>query len=84
MSIDGHRKKSDHINSGFYHIAKDLNLPIILVSVCYKKKKHSMKLLDPIPATKKDMIDIMKEFYKDVKGKYPSQESTLIFKNMKD
>ena len=83
MSPDGTKTKRDFINSGWYHIAKDLKLPVILGYLCFETKTFGYHVVDPAPEDENEMIAILKDFYKDKKGKFPEQESVYRFRKAK-
>ena len=68
---EGTRKKVVEWRTGFYYIAKEANVPIIMFTLDFENKQN--KVSEPFYPT--DDIDadfaFMKAFYKDVKGKVP-------------
>ena len=71
MSPEGTRKKVDRLKSGFYHIAKKANIPIVMVGLDYGKKM--VEFSDPFHTTDDQPGDFRKivDFFKRMKGKYP-------------
>ncbi|NNK27754.1 MAG: acyltransferase, partial [Flavobacteriaceae bacterium] len=71
LAPEGTRKKVDKWRTGFYYIAKEANVPIIMFTLDFKNKEN--KISEPFYPT--DDIDadlkFMKEFYKGVVGKVP-------------
>lgn len=80
MTPPGTRSKTDRWKSGFYHICYKAQIPILLGYADYAKKKagtgHSFI---PSGDIKKDM-DIIRDFYKDIRGGNPEQESVIILR----
>lgn len=71
MSPEGTRKKVDKWRTGFYYIAKEANVPIIMFTLDFENKQN--KISEPFYPTdniEKD-FEFMHNFYKDVKGKIP-------------
>lgn len=71
MSPEGTRKKVDKWRTGFYYIAKEANVPIIMFTLDFENKQN--KISEPFYPTdniEKD-FEFMHAFYKDVKGKIP-------------
>ena len=68
---EGTRKKVDKLKTGFYTIARDTNIKICLVSFDFSKKIVTFDIPHNAPDTLEEEFQIMKEFYKDTKGKHP-------------
>ncbi|MCP4141143.1 MAG: glycerol acyltransferase [Chloroflexi bacterium] len=77
LSPEGTRKYVDHWKTGFYHIAKGAKVSVAMAFLDYSKKVcgiggHFM----PTENLKADM-QILKEFYKDVVGKFPENQGIV-------
>ena len=73
LSPEGTRKKVEKWKTGFYHIAKQARVPIVMVAFDYGKKE--IKFSSPLIPSE-NMDDDFKRyqsFFKGVKGKYPEQ-----------
>lgn len=71
LAPEGTRKKVSALKTGFYHIAKKAEVPIVLVAFDFGKKE--IKIAEPFHPTEdiqKDFRDI-RAFFKDVKGRVP-------------
>ena len=71
LSPEGTRKRVDTWKTGFYHIAKGANVPIVMMTFDFGNKQ--VKISEPYYLTndmEKDM-NFMYDFYRDVKGKVP-------------
>ena len=68
---EGTRKKVDWLRTGFYHIARKANVPIVLVAFDFEHKEF--RFAPPFFTTGNGAEDIKKIllFFKDVKGKIP-------------
>ena len=82
MSCDGSRYKRQFISSGFYHLAKELNLPICLVHLCYRTKTFGWKVIDTATLTKDEVIRSMREYYADIQPKIPHRASEIQFREI--
>lgn len=73
LSPEGTRKKSERWRTGFYYIAEEAKVPLVLVAFDYGKK-HT-KFSEPFYTTgdiEKDLPKIQ-SFYEGVQGKFPEQ-----------
>ncbi|MDN4164069.1 lysophospholipid acyltransferase family protein [Cytophagales bacterium LB-30] len=71
LAPEGTRSKVSQIKTGFYHIARKAEIPIILVGFDYAKKQIIVR--DPFyPSVdaEADMVEIL-NFFKGISGKYP-------------
>ena len=71
LAPEGTRKKVTELKSGFYHIAKNAKVPIVLVAFDFGKKE--VKFSEPFHPSenmKEDFVRI-KDFFKGVLGKVP-------------
>ena len=71
MSPEGTRKKVEKWRTGFYYIAKEAKVPIIMFTLDFENKQN--KISEPFYPTdnvEKD-FEFMHAFYKNVKGKIP-------------
>jgi len=73
IAPEGTRKRNAHWKSGFYYIALNAGVPITLASIDYAKKEIAVKkIFYPTGNTHPDIEEI-KNYYKDVRAKYPKQ-----------
>jgi 1-acyl-sn-glycerol-3-phosphate acyltransferase len=73
VPAEGTRGAVEHWKSGFYHIARSAEVPIVLGYLDYARRRGGFG--PSLPATedvRKDM-DQIREFYADKTGKYPDQ-----------
>lgn len=77
ITPEGTRAKSTKIKSGFYHIAKEANVPIALAYLNYRDKKAGIaKIIYP----EKDFestLQHLKDFYEKVPAKFPENNSFI-------
>lgn len=71
LAPEGTRKKVDKWRTGFYHIAKQANVPIIMFTLDFENKQN--KVSEPYFPTNDQEADfkIINAFYNGVKGKIP-------------
>lgn len=71
ITPEGTRKANPNWRRGFYYIAAQANVPILLTFFDYKNKKAGIeKVLIPSGDVEKDMKEI-KEYFTQYSGKYP-------------
>lgn len=68
---EGTRKKVTRLRTGFYHVARRANIPILMVKFDYKNKIIDWR--EPFYTTNDQERDfeVIEEFYKGVEGKFP-------------
>lgn len=71
IAPEGTRSRVEKLRSGFYYIAQKAGVPIILVAFDYSARE--IKVHEPIDPsiTYEELVAIMKDFYRGVKGKIP-------------
>ena len=78
ITPEGTRKKVSNWKKGFYHIAKQANVPVILAFIDYGRKtvgiNQTFELTDDLDA---DMIRL-KNYYKNIIPKYTGNFSESI------
>jgi 1-acyl-sn-glycerol-3-phosphate acyltransferase len=77
LAPEGTRSKTDHWKTGFYHIARAAQVPIVMAYLDHGKKQVGIGGVfypgDDIEA----VFAQMRRFYRDRRGKYPSKESQI-------
>lgn len=71
LSPEGTRKKADRLRTGFWHIAKQAGVPIVMAGLDYAKKQV---ILSPpfFPGERfEDDLPVLINFFTHIKGKYP-------------
>ena len=71
LAPEGTRKKVDKWRTGFYYIAKTANVPIIMFTLDFENKTNHFSEPFHLSGDKEADFKVIKEFYKDVKGKIP-------------
>jgi 1-acyl-sn-glycerol-3-phosphate acyltransferase len=79
LAPEGTRKKATHWKSGFYHIARGANVPIVLAFLDYLRKAGGIgPIFNPTGDIETDM-EYIRAFYATVTGKYPENQSIPLF-----
>ena len=76
----GTRGRTDYWKSGFYHIAKSANVPLICGYLDYEKKIAGLGPCFFVSNSVKDDMNKLRDFYKDKVGKYPELTSVIRLK----
>ena len=75
---EGTRKRTDHWRTGFYYIALGAQVPIVFGFIDFKRKVAGVgPMLMPSGDIGADMV-IIRDFYKEIEGKYPEQAGKII------
>jgi len=85
IAPSGSRSHNDHWRSGFYHIAKAAQVPIVMGYVDYSKKTigishFSIDLTDDLSAD----MDKIRAFYAEMSGRYPQKQNPIILQVEKE
>ncbi len=73
ITPEGTRKYVPRWKTGFYHVAKGANVPIVLGYLDYEKKHAGIgPIIYPDDDINKDLETIL-EFYRRIKGKFPEK-----------
>ena len=71
LSPEGTRKKVEKLRTGFYHIAKQANVPIVMIGLDFANKKAICSA--PYYVTNNEELDMkhILQFFGPIKGKHP-------------
>lgn len=72
MSPEGTRKKVDKLRTGFYYIAKEANVPILLAGFDFKKREVIFGELF-YPSNEEEDFKKIKIFFSTIEGKNPEK-----------
>jgi len=70
---EGTRSKVERLKTGFYTIAKETGIKIVFVDIDYGTKTVRFDKPHSPKPTFEEELQLMKEFYKNSKGKYPDK-----------
>lgn len=77
IAPSGTRSAQDYWKSGFYRIATEARVPLLLAFLDYEKKRGGLgPVLTPSGDVREDM-DEVRAFYRDIRGKHPANEGTI-------
>jgi 1-acyl-sn-glycerol-3-phosphate acyltransferase len=77
MAPEGTRGATDHWKSGFWHIARAAQVPVVMAYIDYGRKQVGMgEAFLPGDDIEAD-FGRLREFYADKRGKFPEQESAI-------
>lgn len=80
LAPEGTRHRKDYWKSGFYYIALDAHVPILLAFIDYASKTGGAgPLIYPTGNIEQDM-NIIRNFYSTVKGKHPENTSPVVIR----
>ncbi len=71
VASEGTRSRSDYWKSGFYHIARTANVPVVLGFLDYKKKRCGLGPAIDLTGDVRADMDRIRAFYADKVGLYP-------------
>ncbi len=77
VAAEGTRSLAPHWKSGFYHIARQARVPIVLGFLDYGRKRVGF---GPAVETSDDVgtdMDKIRDFYSQIKGKYPAKAGPM-------
>lgn len=76
ITPEGTRKRNSHWKKGFYLIAQQAEVPIVLAYIDYQRKVVGIeRVFDPSGDYEKDIQEI-KSYFKNVVAKFPNQFTT--------
>lgn len=81
IAPEGTRSYKPYWRSGFYHIAKNAQVPLVCAFIDYPKKE--IGILQVLDLTGDEAVDLenLRAVYKDVRGRHPDQQCPIQFKS---
>ena len=80
LSPEGTRQRTDHLRSGFYHLALKLDLPVGLAYIDYARREIGVTRFVHMSGDAEHDLDVLRRYYADKFGHHPEQASTIAFK----
>lgn len=80
---EGTRKKRPYWKSGFYYIALEGEVPIVMVSMNFKEKWIKMSEPYTLTGEQDRDLDVIRAFYSDAYGIKPENFSDIVFQERK-
>ena len=71
VPVEGTRTRCEHWRSGFYHIAREANVPVVLGSLDFQKKEATLGPAIFLTGDVKADMDRIRAFYADKVGRHP-------------
>lgn len=69
IAPEGTRSKRDHWKSGFYHIAREAGVPIVLGFLDWSRREGGLGPMVDASMSKKEVMDAIRGFYADKEGR---------------
>ncbi|MBL36844.1 MAG: glycerol acyltransferase [Xanthomonadales bacterium] len=77
LAPEGTRRATDHWKSGFWHIARAAQVPVVMAYIDYGRKQVGVgSAFMPGDDLENDFRQLQ-DFYADKRGRYPQQESAI-------
>jgi 1-acyl-sn-glycerol-3-phosphate acyltransferase len=83
MSPEGTRRFQDHLRSGFYHLALELQVPVGLATIDYGRRAVGVSRYVRMSGDVVADLELLRRHYEDKRGLYPEQASTIAFRPAK-
>jgi 1-acyl-sn-glycerol-3-phosphate acyltransferase len=80
LSPEGTRRHTDYIRSGFYHLALELDLPVALAYIDYRKREIGVTEFMQMTGDQVRDLEVLRRFYADKVGRFPAKASTIAFR----
>ena len=80
LSPEGTRQYTDHLRSGFYHLALRLDLPVALAYIDYPRREIGVTRFIRMSGDPEHDLGLLRAFYADKMGRYPANASAIAFK----
>jgi 1-acyl-sn-glycerol-3-phosphate acyltransferase len=77
IAPEGTRKQTDHWKSGFYHIARGAQVPVVLGFIDYKHKLCGVGPTLQLSGDVEADMRIIRAFYAPITGKHPEQTGEI-------
>jgi 1-acyl-sn-glycerol-3-phosphate acyltransferase len=80
ISPEGTRRYTDHIRSGFYHLALQLDLPVALVYIDYRRREVGITEFVKMTGNVQRDLETLRSYYADKAARFPERASKIAFK----
>lgn len=80
LAPEGTRQRTDHLRSGFYHLALTLDLPVALAYIDYARREIGVTRFVHMSGDVERDLGVLRDFYADKVGRHPANASTIDFK----
>ena len=79
LSPEGTRRRTDHLRSGFYHLALTLDLPVALAYIDYARREIGVIRFVHMSGDVERDLGVLRDFYADKVGHHPANAGTIAF-----
>jgi 1-acyl-sn-glycerol-3-phosphate acyltransferase len=80
LSPEGTRRRTDHLRSGFYHLALALDLPVALAYIDYARREIGVMQFVHMSGEVERDLRVLRDFYADKVGRHPANAGVIDFK----
>jgi 1-acyl-sn-glycerol-3-phosphate acyltransferase len=77
----GTRGFTEHWRSGFYHVAREADVPVIFGFLDYSKKLAGISQPRPMTGNVRLDMDAVRQFYRGIVGRYPALASRIALRD---
>ena len=80
LSPEGTRRYLPHLRSGFYHLARTLDVPLGLGFIDFRRKRIGVERFMTLSGDVESDLALMRSYYADKVGRHPHQASAIAFR----
>jgi len=80
LSPEGTRRFQNHLRSGFYHLALQMQVPVGLAYIDYSRRAVGVSRYERMSGDADADLELLRRFYADKRGLHPQQASTIAFR----
>jgi 1-acyl-sn-glycerol-3-phosphate acyltransferase len=80
VPAEGTRSYTTHWKSGFYHIAREANVPVVLGFLDYARKRGGLGPELVLTGDVREDMSEIRAFYADKQGRYPEKTGEILLK----
>ena len=80
LSPEGTRRRTDHLRSGFYHLALTLDLPVALAYIDYARREIGVTRFVHMSGDVERDLGVLRDFYAGKVGRHSANAGTIDFK----
>jgi 1-acyl-sn-glycerol-3-phosphate acyltransferase len=84
LSPEGTRRHLDHLRSGFYHLALEMNVPVGLAYIDYRTRHLGVRDYAMMSGDEARDLAMLNAYYAPMRGRYPTLASTIAFRPAPD
>lgn len=81
VPVEGTRGRAPHWKSGFYHIARAAQVPVVLGFLDYRRRAGGFGPTVALTGNLASDMDVLREFYARIVGKFPESASPVRLKD---